>query len=274
MTNVVNKQSFQERLKRTRNLFIPFIMAGDPNEDVTVELAYTLQQSGADILELGIPYSDPLADGPTIQEAAGRALQQGMTLKGAIDLVPKIRTRGVDIPIVIFTYYNPVLQYGISKFLKDLQAKDVDGILIPDLPFEESEDIRLLAKTYGIELISLVAPNSEERIKRIAEQATGFLYCVSSLGVTGERKELDQDISSFIKKVKSFSQVPVAVGFGISTPAQVQLMHQHSDGVIIGSKIIRLIKHHQHALMDLDERQAGLKAFQQGVLTLLGNDTQ
>ncbi|REJ08638.1 tryptophan synthase subunit alpha [Halobacillus trueperi] len=239
---MLTKTSFQGKLTKTENLFIPFLVAGDPSPELTIQFALRLQEEGADVLELGVPYSDPLADGPTIQRAAQRALKTGMSLRKAIELVPKLREHGLEIPVVIFTYYNPVLQIGHEEFFELLGENGVEGLLIPDLPFEESEEIRNYAEERGIEFISLVAPNSDQRIKQIAEHAKGFLYCVSSLGVTGERKEMSAEALSFIDKVRQHSQVPVAVGFGISTNDHVQLVRNHADGIIIGSKIIRLIE--------------------------------
>lgn len=269
MSKSVVETSFQQRLQKEQDLFIPFIMGGDPSPEATVDLALTLQQSGADILELGVPYSDPLADGPTIQEAAGRALERGMNLRESIKLVPKMRTKGVDIPVVLFTYYNPVLQYGLEQLFSDLLEHDVDALLVPDIPLEESEELKAYAQEYGIELISLVAPNSEERIRTIAEQATGFLYCVSSLGVTGERKELSPDISSFLERVKSYSSIPVAVGFGISDNEQVNLLRQYSDGVIIGSKIIKVVHGYHDELLSTDLRANALEKIKQELTELV-----
>ncbi|WP_394219660.1 tryptophan synthase subunit alpha [Halobacillus trueperi] len=239
---MLTKTSFQGKLTKTENLFIPFLVAGDPSPELTIQFALRLQEEGADVLELGVPYSDPLADGPTIQRAAQRALKAGMSLRKAIELVPKLRENGLEIPVVIFTYYNPVLQIGHEEFFNLLEQNGVEGLLIPDLPFEESEEIRTQSEERNIEFISLVAPNSDQRIKQIAEHAKGFLYCVSSLGVTGERKEMSSEALSFIEKVRQHSQVPVAVGFGISSNDHVQLVRNHADGVIIGSKIIRLIE--------------------------------
>ena len=173
---MLTKTSFQGKLTKTEDLFIPFIVAGDPTPDLTIQLALRLQSEGADILELGVPYSDPLADGPTIQRAAKRALSAGMSLRKAIQLVPELRKHGVEIPVVIFTYYNPVLQIGHDDFFHLLEENGVEGLLIPDLPFEESEEVRSMADQKGIEFISLVAPNSDQRIKQIAEHAKGFIY--------------------------------------------------------------------------------------------------
>lgn len=269
--NKTTKQatSFQERLPKTKNMFIPFIMSGDPTPEITVDMALTLQESGADVLELGVPYSDPLADGPTIQEAAGRAIEQGMNIRKAMELVPKMRDRGLTIPVVLFTYYNPVLQYGLDSLFQDLKDQDIDGLLVPDIPLEESEELKEKAHQYRIELISLVAPNSEARIKQIAQQADGFLYCVSSLGVTGERAALHPNIEAFLDQVKEHSNVPVAVGFGISTKEQVALLQQYADGVIIGSKIIKLMEEEHEALLDNGQKQSALARLQKQVTALI-----
>ncbi|MEQ6378340.1 tryptophan synthase subunit alpha [Bacillaceae bacterium S4-13-56] len=262
--------SFQGKLKKTKDLFIPFIVAGDPTPELTIELAVKLQEAGADILELGIPYSDPLADGPTIQRAAKRALSQGMSLIRAIQLVPQMRARGVDIPVVIFTYYNPVLQLGEERLMELLKENGAEGLLIPDLPHEESASIRDLASREGIEFISLVAPNSDARIEKIAKDASGFLYCVSTLGVTGERNKMSSEVVGFITKVKQHSRVPVAVGFGISTNEHVQWIRGHADGVIIGSRIITLL---ESELEDLSlgetEQMAALERFYEKVKELV-----
>ncbi|WP_163529254.1 tryptophan synthase subunit alpha [Halobacillus ihumii] len=265
---MLTKTSFQGKLTKTEDLFIPFIVAGDPTPELTIEFALRLQEAGADVLELGIPYSDPLADGPTIQRAAQRALKNEMSLTKAIELVPEMRQAGLQIPVVIFTYYNPVMQLGYDQFFELLDANGAEGVLIPDLPFEESEDIRKLASERNVEFISLVAPNSDKRIKQIAEHANGFLYCVSTLGVTGERNEMSSDVITFIKKVKEHSSVPVAVGFGISTNEHVNLVREHADGVIIGSKIIRLIEEELEAFENGKSADA-LYRFYQGVYELV-----
>lgn len=259
---------FQGKLTREKDLFIPFIVAGDPHPDKTVQYALRLQEEGADVLELGVPYSDPLADGPVIQKAAKRALDAGMSLKKAVEMVPTLRKAGVSIPVVIFTYYNPVLQYGHDKFIEALEQNGVEGLLIPDLPLEESEDLNERTKQKNIELISLVAPTSEARIKRIAEQARGFLYCVSSLGVTGERKEIAPETLAFIEKVKEYSSVPVAVGFGISSYDQVELMKKHADGYIIGSKIVKMIEASVETEKNTDEKR-GLEQFSEELRKLV-----
>ncbi|KGX88145.1 tryptophan synthase subunit alpha [Pontibacillus litoralis JSM 072002] len=250
-------------------LFIPFMMSGDPTPELTIELAYTLQQSGADVIELGVPYSDPLADGPTIQRAASRALAQGMNIQRAMELVPNMRKKGVEIPIVLFTYYNPVLQYGIERLMEQLQAHEIDALLVPDIPLEQRDAISGLAEQYGIPLISLVAPNSAQRVQTIVKQASGFLYCVSSLGVTGERTVLNPDIVAFLAQVKRHSHVPVAVGFGISTNEQVKSIFEHADGVIIGSKMINIIEEKRQQLVQEETREMALQQIKREIMQLV-----
>lgn len=264
---------FKERLQQKDFLYIPFIMAGDPNEELTIELALALQESGANILELGIPYSDPLADGPVIQKAAARALKQGMSLKKAMALVPKMRERGLEIPVVVFTYFNPVLQLGTESFFALARENDIDGLLIPDLPFEESEELRSRCIEEGIEFISLVAPTSLDRIQKIASSAQGFLYCVSSLGVTGMRSSLSENIVPFLEKVKSNSTVPVAVGFGISTNEQVQMLRDNCDGIIVGSAIIKKIEDLKDQLISLDPstREQAIDNFKQSIQSIFND---
>ncbi|PDM41063.1 tryptophan synthase subunit alpha [Parageobacillus toebii] len=245
----------------TKPMFIPFIVAGDPRPDITIELALALQEAGADILELGVPYSDPLADGPIIQRAAKRALRQQMTLKKAIELVPEMRKKGVKIPIILFTYYNPVLQLGEESFFALARKNEVNGILIPDLPFEESELIRKLGEATGIPLISLVAPTSKKRIEMIASNAQGFLYCVSSLGVTGVRDTLPETLNDFLTEVKRHSRVPIVVGFGISTSEQVSMLKNYCDGVVIGSALVQKIEQLNDLLQTEEKKEEALAEF-------------
>jgi tryptophan synthase alpha chain len=252
-----------------KTMFIPFIVAGDPHPSVTVELALALQNAGASILELGVPYSDPLADGPIIQRAAQRALKHDMTLKKSIELVPLMRKRGVQIPIIIFTYYNPVLQLGEEYFFALAQKNNVDGVLIPDLPFEESGHIRQLSAQSGLSFISLVAPTSKKRIEKIASQAQGFLYCVSSLGVTGIRDKLPNELYEFLEEVKTHSSVPVVVGFGISRSEQVQALKEHCDGIVIGSALVQKIEQLADCLLQEKTRKDALIQFQQYAQSLV-----
>ncbi|NGP43715.1 tryptophan synthase subunit alpha [Bacillaceae bacterium SIJ1] len=261
--------TFEERLKRRQELFIPFITVGDPTPEATVQLCKVLQEEGADVLELGIPYSDPLADGPVIQEGSQRALASGMTLTKAMQLVSKMRAEGVEIPVVIFTYYNPVLQLGEERFFALAQENQIDGVLIPDLPFEESQDLKEKCRAHGLSLISLVAPTSKERIKMVANEADGFLYCVSSMGVTGERASFSEKVDAFLQDASQHSSVPVAVGFGVSTKEQVEHFFKKCDGVIIGSAIVRKIGDLQDELANQATRQAGLEEFRRFIQSLV-----
>lgn len=242
-------------------LFIPFITAGDPDSETTVELAMALQEAGASALEIGIPYSDPVADGPVIQKASSRALKNGMNIVKAIKLVPKMREKGLNIPVILFTYYNPVLQLDQESFFALLRQNTVDGLLIPDIPFEESKEIRLKCREHSISFISLVAPTSTSRIKMIAENAEGFIYCVSSLGVTGVRKDFDQSITSFLDEVKRYSNVPVVVGFGVSSREQVEQLGRLCDGVVVGSALVREIERLQIPLLNENTRRQAVEEF-------------
>ncbi|MGM7701519.1 tryptophan synthase subunit alpha [Pseudalkalibacillus sp. Hm43] len=233
----MNKR-FESLKNDSKPLFIPFIMAGDPTPEDTIETALILQEEGANVLELGIPYSDPLADGPVIQEAAKRA--KGMTIGKAMKLVGEMRKRGLEIPVLIFTYINPFLRLGEEQFFQLAKENDIDGLLIPDLPFEESENLRERCDAESISFISLVAPTtSPERLIQIAQSAQGFLYCVSSLGVTGERKDFHPETKRLLQESKFYTDVPVALGFGISTRQQFIDVGEVCDGVIIGSSLIK-----------------------------------
>ncbi|WP_226639368.1 tryptophan synthase subunit alpha [Priestia flexa] len=261
--------TFKQRLPKHDTLFIPFITAGDPHEDVTIELALALQKEGASVLELGVPYSDPLADGPIIQAASSRALAQGMSISKAIKLVPKMRKKGVEIPIILFTYFNPVLQLGLESFFALVRENEIDGVLIPDLPYEESTEIRTLAEQNEVAYISMVAPTSKERIEKISKDATGFLYCVSSLGVTGIRETLPEDLDSFLKEVKASTSIPVAVGFGISTSHQVELLKEYTDGIVIGSAIVHKVAELQSVLLNKETRSEGIASFQAYIASIV-----
>lgn len=237
--------------KKRGMLFIPFITAGDPTEEATIELAAMLQSAGASALELGIPYSDPLADGPVIQKASQRALKHGMTLEKALRLCGKIRAHGVTIPLIVFTYVNPLIQLTNQTFFQLAEENQVDGLLVPDLPYEESRELAQECTGHEIRLISLVAPTtSDKRLKAIAGAAQGFLYCVSSLGVTGVRKQFHPSVFAFLDRVRDVTDLPIAVGFGISTHAQVEELRSHADGFIVGSAIVSLIGERADRLSD------------------------
>jgi tryptophan synthase alpha chain len=253
----------------TEFLFIPFIVAGFPDEDITIELALMLQKLGASALELGVPYSDPLADGPIIQEAASKALKNGMSIKKAMNLVSVMRKKGVQIPIILFTYYNPVLQLGEESFFALAKENDIDGLLVPDIPFEESTQLRNRCKEEGMYFISLVAPTSEKRIEMIAKEAEGFLYCVSSLGVTGVRKELHDSVYPFLESVKKHSNIPVAVGFGISNADQVTNLLPVCDGVIVGSALLKKLAELETNIQNPDTKSTALEEFEDFVKSII-----
>lgn len=223
--------------------FIPFIMAGDPNLEITERLVLEMAEAGADLIELGIPFSDPVAEGIVIQKADERALAAGTTTDKIFDTVRHIRGKS-DVPLAFMTYANPVFVYGADKFLANCGICGIDAVIVPDLPFEEKGEILPYCEKYGIALISLIAPTSKERIGMIAAHAQGFVYCVSSMGVTGVRSEITTDISQMISLVKAARDIPCAVGFGISTPEQARTMAQNADGVIVGSAIVKLVEQH------------------------------
>ena len=219
--------------------FIPFITCGDPSLEVTEQLVYAMEEAGADLIELGIPFSDPTAEGPVIQGANIKALAAGVTTDKVFDLVRDLR-KDVTIPMVFMTYANVVFSYGTERFLEKAKNVGMDGLILPDVPFEEKEEFDIVCKKYGIDLISLIAPTSHDRIRMIAKEASGFVYCVSSLGVTGTRSAITTDIGAMVKLVKEENDIPCAVGFGISTPEQAAKMCQSADGAIVGSAIVKL----------------------------------
>lgn len=219
--------------------FIPFVTCGDPSLDVTEQIVYAMERAGADLIELGIPFSDPTAEGPVIQEANIRALKGNVTTDKIFDLVLKLR-KTVKVPMVFMTYANVVYSYDSEKFIKKCKEVGIDGLILPDISFEEKDEFDGICKKYDIDLISLIAPTSHERITRIAKEASGFVYCVSSLGVTGTRTNITTDIGAMVKLVKDSKDIPCAVGFGISTPEQAKAMADKSDGAIVGSAIVKL----------------------------------
>lgn len=253
-------------------LFIPFITAGDPSAQATVELAVSLQEAGANAIELGIPYSDPLADGPVIQRASIRALQQGMTLEKAIELVSEMRGQGLEIPVIIFTYYNLLLQLSEDRFFTLAHEHEVDGLLVPDLPFEESEELMARCDGEHMPLIPLVTPTTSfRRLEEITARARGFVYCVSSRGVTGVRKgEFKTEVYDFLDQVKQLSSVPTAVGFGISDREQIKNLQPHCNGVIIGSAIVAEVEKNAKEWLDPDKRPQAKTALKSFVLSLTG----
>lgn len=226
--------------------FIPFLTCGDPSLEVTEQLIYAMEEAGADLIELGIPFSDPTAEGPVIQAANVRALSGGVTTDKIFDMVKRLR-QNTKIPMVFMTYANVVFSYGTERFIQEAASLGMDGLILPDVPFEEKEEFDSVCKKYGLDLISLIAPTSHERITQIAKEAEGFVYCVSSLGVTGMRSAITTDIGAMVQLVKAAKDIPCAVGFGISTPEQAAAMAAKSDGAIVGSAIVKLCGQYKEA---------------------------
>lgn len=221
--------------------FIPFITCGDPDLETTAKVVRAAVASGADLVELGIPFSDPTAEGPVIQGANLRALTGGIKTDHVFELVRDLR-RDVKVPMVFMTYANVVFSYGAEKFISTCAEVGIDGLILPDIPFEEKDEFLPICRKYGVDLISLIAPTSEGRISMIAKEAEGFIYLVSSLGVTGTRSEITTDLASIVKTIRDNTDIPVAVGFGISTPEQAHKMAALSDGAIVGSAIIKILE--------------------------------
>lgn len=223
--------------------FIPFITCGDPSLDITEQLVYAMEEAGADLIELGIPFSDPTAEGPVIQAASLRALNAGVTTDKVFDMVRRIRKES-QIPLAFMTYANVVFSYGIESFIRTMKEIGVDALILPDVPFEEKEEFLLVCDRYGVDFISLIAPTSEDRVDKLAKEARGFVYCVSSLGVTGTRTTVSSHIGTAIESIRNRTNVPCAIGFGISNPDQAKQMAALSDGVIVGSAIVKLCEEH------------------------------
>lgn len=233
-------RKFKELKKK--KAFIAFITAGDPNLKTTEELVLAFEQSGVDIIELGVPFSDPLADGPTIQASSQRALKKGVNLEKILQLVKRLRQRS-QIPIALMTYYNPVFHYGEEKFIRDAKKCGVDGVIIPDLPPEEARIIIKWARALDCSTTFFLAPTTtKQRMKQIVKASTGFVYYVSLRGVTGARKGISKEIAEKIQFAKRFTRKPICVGFGVSTPTQVQSVAKIADGIIVGSAIINQIE--------------------------------
>ena len=226
--------------------FIGFVTAGDPDLDASLEIMTAMAKGGCDLIEIGIPFSDPIAEGPVIQEADLRALANGTTTDKVFDLTKKLSER-VDIPLVYMTYLNVLFKYGYDKFFQNSKDAGVSGVIVPDLPYEEKDEVQSVADKYDIDVISLVAPTSEDRIKMIACDAKGFIYTVSSMGVTGMRSKITTDLSAIVSHIKSVTNIPVAIGFGINTPEQAKKYSGIADGVIVGSAIVNLVSEHGKA---------------------------
>lgn len=233
-------ERFNKLKQENKKALITFITVGDPNMEVSEKVVLAMQEEGVDLIELGVPFSDPSADGPTIQRADERALAGGTDIFKVFEFVEKIRDK-VSVPLVFLLYYNVVVQYGAEKFFMRCRSAGVDGLIIPDLPYEESDEISEYTEKYGVHQINLVSPVSRDRIENIAKNSKGFLYCVSSLGVTGEKTAFSTDFEEFVGTIKKHSDIPACVGFGISNGEHVRELTRYFDGVIVGSAIVRAI---------------------------------
>ncbi len=254
--------NFMTRIERAfsnKKAFIGFVTAGDPTLEMTKKLVIAMEEKGADLIELGIPFSDPIAEGPVIQEANKRALANGTTTDKIFEMVKELR-KTVKVPLVFLTYLNPIFTYGAERFMRNCKECGVDGVIVPDMPFEERGELKDVSERYDVDVISLITPTSKNRIAMIAREAKGFIYCVSSLGVTGVRKELRMDLGDMIDVARAHSDLPCAVGFGISTPEQAKAMASISDGAIVGSAIVRLVaKYGEDAVGPVGEYVAKMK---------------
>lgn len=237
-------EAFQDK-----KAFIPFITAGDPDLETTEKIILSMQENGADLIEIGIPFSDPVAEGIVIQQADERALASGTTTDKIFDMVERIKD-SIHIPLVFMTYANVIFVYGIEKFARRSQELGMAGVIVPDLPFEEKDEMDSVFSQFGLDVISLIAPTSKNRIQAIASEAKGFVYCVSSLGVTGVRTTINKGVADMIREVKKVRDIPCAVGFGISTPEQAEEMAGISDGVIVGSAIIKIVAQYGRDCVD------------------------
>lgn len=233
MSNI--KNAFENK-----KAFIGFVTAGDPDLQVSEQIMLNMAKGGCDLIEIGIPFSDPIAEGPVIQEANLRSLSQGTTTDKVFDLTKKVAAQ-TDIPLVYMTYLNVLFKYGYDRFLQKAKDAGISGVIIPDLPYEEKDEVQSVAEHYGIDVISLIAPTSEDRIKMIAGEAQGFVYTVSSLGVTGTREEIKTDLESITKAIREVTDTPVAIGFGINTPEQAKKYSHIADGIIVGSAIVKIV---------------------------------
>lgn len=229
-----------EVFAQKKKVFIPFITAGDSSLDKTEALIYAMEQAGAGIIEIGIPFSDPIAEGPVIQEADNRALAAGCKLDAIFAMLRRVRTKS-QVPLVFLTYINPIMTYGKEKFFAQSQQAGISAMIVPDVPFEEKGLLSDVSAKYSIDIITMIAPTSEQRIKKLARNAQGYVYLVSSLGVTGVRSNITTDIESIVKQIREVTSTPIAVGFGIATPEQAQKMAGLSDGAIVGSAIVKIV---------------------------------
>lgn len=263
--NRLKQASFQHKEER----FVPYMMSCDPSFETSIEVALTLQEAGVDAIEWGVPFSDPLADGPVIQKAGQRAQKAGGNLRRSFEGMKQARQKGLTVPVILFTYVNPVLSIGYKEVVEAMTEADIDGILIPDLPFEESDELRKLCNEANISLISLIAPSSSHRMEKISRLGDGFLYYVTSLGVTGTRQSFSDEVSDSIKELKKTATVPVLAGFGISTRDQVRYFQSIADGVIVGSALVQFIADRESSLLDENNKNLALLEIKEFVQELI-----
>lgn len=264
-------RAFAELREKQQPAFIPFLTIGDPDLRTSVDIIKELEKAGASILELGVPYSDPLADGPVIQRSSQRALKNArISIMDCIQAAKTARSEGCELPFILFTYYNPVLQIGLERIFPILAENEISGLIIPDLPMEEDAETREIAARYGIHLIPLVAPTSKERIQKIVSRASGFVYCVSSLGVTGTRSQFHSGIDEFLDTVKQASNIPIAIGFGISNHEQYARFSKTCDGVVVGSALVRKVEETLPLLTNETTKSQGLSEIHAFVKQLIG----
>lgn len=233
---------FADLAARNETALMPYMTVGHPTKEATLEIVPALVEGGASMVELGVPFSDPLADGPTIQRSSFQALQNGVTLEYCLETASRLRQRGVDVPLILMGYVNPILSYGLERFVSDSTDAGVDGFIVPDLPPSESDELSEQCQRFGRDLIFMVAPTSrDEHIREIADRASGFVYCVSTTGVTGARDRVSGDLGEFLARVRQWIDLPLAVGFGVSTPEHVRDIGQEAEGVIVGSALVSRI---------------------------------
>lgn len=233
--------AFEKVKAEGRKAFIPFITAGDPHIEATEEFIYALEKAGSTVIELGVPFSDPVADGPVIQEANLRAMANGIHIDKIFNMVERVR-KNTQIPLVYLMYANTIHYYGIQRFFEKCKAVGIDGVIVPDVPFEEKEEFDEFARVNEVDFIALVTPTSKDRTKKICEKATGFLYCVSSLGVTGTRESIRTNLNEMFTEIREHTKIPTALGFGISTPEQAAELKEFADGIIVGSAMVNIIE--------------------------------
>jgi len=252
MTRLTDR--FMQLRARNEKALIGFVTVGDPSADLTVEIVTALARAGVDAMELGLPFSDPLADGPSIQASSQRALENGMTVLRALDVIRRIRHSTPDLPLIVMTYYNPILRYGLERYAADAASAGVDAHIVTDLTPEEAGDWKRISKAHDLDTVFLLAPTSTpERIGAVAELSTGFIYCVSRTGVTGARQDVPAELTDVVRRIKERTPLPVCVGFGISRPEHVQRICAFADGAVVGSALVDLI-HRERDASDLYEQ--------------------